>query len=93
MKIPLYLTLLIPALCVASALHAAPGGALNVTVLNSKDNAVAFKGKTDASGNFTTGALPGGSYVVQFTAANPAALKQKQVSIRATGGKRAVTAA
>lgn len=93
MKTPLRSTLLIVALCGGVAAHAAPTTAgIDVTVSKASGGAVAFKGKTDAAGNFSTASLSGGSYVVQFNSPKPAALKGKQLSIAASGGKRNVTA-
>ena len=92
MKTPLRTLLVLVSLCGAVAAHAAPKAAVNVMVTNSRNNTVAYQGRTDANGKFATGALPGGTYVVQFTAANSAAVKGKQFAMAAVGGKRAVTA-
>lgn len=91
MKSPLRYSLLVLTLCGGVAAHAAPATAGLDVVVAKSSGAVAFKGKTDSAGNFSTGALPGGSYIVQFNSANPG-LKGKQLSIAASGGKRNVTA-
>lgn len=49
----------------ASLTYAASRAAVTVKVSNSAGKVV-FMGKTDSGGNFTTGKLPSGNYVVQF---------------------------
>jgi hypothetical protein len=76
----------------ASAGAAPLTSGVDVLVLTNPGNKVAYKGKTDVRGSFSTGKLDEGAYVVQFNSTNAAALKGQQFSIAAVGGKRAVTA-
>lgn len=68
-----------------------PSG-IEVLVVKDPGGAVAFKGKTGPGGEFATGSLEAGNYVIQFTSKNSAALKGNQYSIAAVGGQKAVTA-
>src|SRR5436190_18221179 len=63
---------------------------LSVTVSDARGKA-AFKGSTDAKGNFTTSNLKAGNYVVQFNATN-AGLKGNRYTIVVSAGKKKVSA-
>lgn len=67
-----------------------PSG-IEVLVVKDPGAAVVFKGKTGSSGEFATGNLEAGNYIVQFTSGS-SALKGNQYSIAAVGGQKAVTA-
>jgi hypothetical protein len=72
---------------VASLTYAASTTAVTVTVSNSSGKVV-FTGKTDAGGNFTTGKLPSGNYIVQFTGT----LKEGSYALLVSAGKEKTNA-
>jgi hypothetical protein len=63
---------------------------MNVTVSDAGGKA-AFRGSTDAKGNFTTSTLKAGNYVVQFNATK-ADLKGNRYTIVVSAGKKKVSA-
>jgi hypothetical protein len=80
----LFSTLLI----VASVAYGAGVAPMDVTV-SGPGGKVAYKGKTDASGTFSTPKLAPGNYIVQF---NSPGLKAGQYAVVVSAGKKKVTA-
>lgn len=77
-------------LAVTASLFAAVP-AMDVTVSTSTGK-LAFKGRTNANGTFSTGNLAPGNYVVQFNAKDSAAVKGGKFLVVVSAGKRKVTA-
>lgn len=80
--------LLLLACAPAAAYAASVGGGLDV-VVKGRSGQVAYKGKTDANGNFASSSLSPGDYVLEFHAAKPL---KGQLSVAATGGKSTMQA-
>ena len=80
----LFSTLLI----VASVAYGAGVAPMDVTV-SGPGGKVAYKGKTDASGTFSTPKLAPGNYIVQF---NSPGLKAGQYAVVVSAGKKKVSA-
>jgi hypothetical protein len=81
-------TLLILSAFVVSTASANIGG-LDITV--KKNGKAVFKGKTDTTGSFTTGALEPGSYNVELRSPASMDLKGQKLAISVTAGKGAPT--
>ena len=92
MKTSPLLSALILGLSCVLALGGAGPKEFDVLVTTDPGGKVIFKGKTDGRGNFTTGKLDAGNYVIQFKAESAAAVADARYSIAAAGGKKAVTA-
>ena len=90
MKNPFRHLLLALSLGLVSIATGAAVPALDVTV-SSADGKVAFKGKTNAGGTFSTDNLAPGNYVVQFNSNSPA-VKGNQYALVIGAGKQKVTA-
>lgn len=88
MKSPLRKVLIALSLAVAGNVYANVGG-LDVTV--KQGGKAVFKGKTDTSGSFNTGALQPGGYSVEFRAPGSMNLKGQKLAISVTAGKGAPT--
>jgi tRNA threonylcarbamoyladenosine modification (KEOPS) complex Pcc1 subunit len=86
MKNSLHNTLLILSAFVVSAASANVGG-LDITV--KKGGKAVFKGKTDTTGSFATGALEPGSYNVEVRSPASMDLKGQKLAITVTAGKSA----
>jgi hypothetical protein len=86
MKTSLRNTLLVLSAFVVSAASANVAG-LDVTV--KKNGKAVYKGKTDTSGNFATGALDAGSYNVELRSPGSMNLKGQKLAIAVTAGKNA----
>lgn len=87
-----FLTVVLLLVLSAGWAQAAPNpSGIAVLVVKDPGGAAVFKGKTGSGGEFATGSLEAGNYIVQFTS-GAAALKGNQYSIAAVGGQKAVTA-
>jgi hypothetical protein len=86
MKTSLRNTLLVLSAFVASAASANVAG-LDITV--KKNGKAVYQGKTDARGNFTTGALDAGSYNVELRSPASMDLKGQKLAITVAAGKNA----
>ncbi|HYJ05354.1 MAG TPA: carboxypeptidase-like regulatory domain-containing protein [Chthoniobacterales bacterium] len=72
--------------CAGGRAAGVPG--VEITVKQSTGSKTIKQVKTDASGNFVIGALPGGGYTLEFRAKNSPELMKKQVSITVKGAKK-----
>ena len=88
MKTPRYILVASLLLFASTAAHGAPT-VRGIDVVVSKDGRIAYQGKTDASGAFTTAPLDSGAYVVEFRSSKMAGNK---VSLVAAGGKKKMIA-
>ena len=86
MKPPLRNLLLVILLAAGVNVYANVGG-VDVTV--KKAGKAVYKGKTDTSGSFNTGALDPGAYNIEFRSPKSMNLKGKKLSIAISGGKDA----
>jgi hypothetical protein len=74
---------------VACAVCGAAGVAgVDITVKQDAGGKTMKQVKTDASGNFAVGTLPGGGYTLEFRAKNQPELKKKEVCITVKGAKK-----
>ena len=93
MNIALRDILLVSGLCGTVAAQASiTAPPLDVVVTKEPGAIVAFRGKTDATGNFATRDLAPGAYIVQFSSQKAAALKHSQLSIDVGGGRNLMRA-
>lgn len=89
MKPSIRCILSLPILLAASVALAVPS--MKVTVFDSGGK-VAFQGASNTSGNFSTGTLQPGRYIVQFNAKGPAALNGNQYALVVSAGSKKVVA-
>ena len=85
MKTPLRNLLIVAALAVAPVAHSASVAGLDVIV--KKDGKAVFRGKTDDSGSFSSGAVEPGTYNVEFRAPKSLSLREQTVAISVSTGK------
>ncbi len=83
-RFPRHVLLLFLSLLTASVAHALPSMEVAVSDANAK---LAFKGKTQANGTFTTGDLRPGQYVVRFSSKSAALRGDSYLLILAVGKK------
>ena len=88
MKIPRYILVASLLLFASTVANGAPS-VRGIDVVVSKNGRVAYQGKTDGSGAFSTGPLDAGAYVVEFRSNKVAG---NTLSLAATGGKKKVIA-
>lgn len=75
-------------MAISAVAQAAGVPGVEITVKQSAGGKTMKQARTDASGNFVVGALPGGAYTVEFRAKNMPELKKKAVSITVKGAKK-----
>jgi hypothetical protein len=87
MTLPLRLLLAAAVLSVAPATYSATVPGLDVAV--TQNGKPVYRGKTDDSGSFSTGALQPGAYNVEFRAPKSLSLRGQQLAISVSTGKGA----
>ena len=87
MKTPLRHLLIAAAIAFAPAAYSASVPGLDVII--TQNGKAVYRGKTDESGSFSTGALQPGNYNVEFRAPKSLSLRGQQLSISVSPGKGA----